>query len=262
MVIGLVITALPFSSHSAEINGRTTLWYDRPGEKWSDSLPIGNGRMGAMMHGDPARDVFYLNEETVWSGGPHDYTNAGSFRYLEKLRRLIRDGKYDEAAKFGAERMLGIPRSQQGYQSLGKLFLNFDGHASYSNYHRQLDMSQGMVEIQYQVDDAVYTRKILASHPDQVIAIQLDCDLPGRITFETCLSTEHEEHGIKPVGSSGLAIEGMGSTRNGIEGAIRFRCQLHVTTKGGSGSLEENRIRVTNADAATLLIAAATNHVD
>ncbi len=203
-IIILAIASVHASSCYAQNNKNLTLWYDRPGEKWSESLPIGNGRLGAMMHGHPVQDVFYLNEDTIWSGGPHDYTNIGSHQYLEKLRKLIREEKYDKAAKFGAEHSLGVPRYQQGYHSLGKLHLNFNGHESYTNYRRQLDMSKGIVEIRYQTDNATYSRQILASHPDQVIIIQLSCNQPGRITFETHLSTEHVKQSIKHIGSNGL----------------------------------------------------------
>lgn len=122
----------------AETPSRLTLWYDQPGTAWTHATPIGNGRLGAMMFGDPANEVLDLNEDTVWSGGPHDYTHVGAVKHLAELRRLIREEKYDEAAKIGAEHMMGVPRPQQGYQSLGELHLRFPGHESYTNYHRQL----------------------------------------------------------------------------------------------------------------------------
>ncbi|WP_419194867.1 glycosyl hydrolase family 95 catalytic domain-containing protein [Novipirellula herctigrandis] len=246
----------------ANDSSKVTLWYDRPAVSWSESLPIGNGRWGAMMHGDPAADVFYLNEETVWSGGPHDYTNVGSHQYLEPLRKLIREEKYDEAAEFGAAHSLGVPRKQQGYQNLGKLHLECQGHDSYSDYRRQLDLSTGLVEIKYKVGGATFTRQILASHPDDVIAIRLSCDQPGKISFTTFFSTEHTPQNRQHVGTNGLNITGTSSSRNGIEGKIHFESQIQVSTEGGSVSTDENRLSVTGADAATLVLVAATNYVD
>lgn len=261
-VAGSFLTTAYAGGSSVRDGRKLTLWYDRPGTQWSESLPIGNGRMGAMVHGDPVADVVYLNEDTVWSGGPHDYTNVGSYQYLEQLRKLIRDEKYDESKDFGAEHSLGVPRYQQGYQSLGKLHLSFPGHESYTNYRRQLDMSKAVVEIQYRVDDATYTRKILASYPDQVIAMQMACDKPDKITFEASFSTEHKKYSVKQFGNNVLAIEGFTSSRSGLEGKIRFQSKFHVTTKGGLVSVKDGILSVTGADSATLRIVAATNYVN
>lgn len=265
-VIGVALTALlvVFGPHAfadeESGNARLTLWYGAPATTWSEATPIGNGRTGAMMFGDPAKEVFYLNEETVWSGGPHDYTNVGSHQHLAELRRLIRDEKYEEASKFGAEHLLGVPPAQQGYQNLGKLHLNVPGHEHHTGYRRQLDMSTGVVKIGYQVGDATYRREILASHPDQVVAMRMTCDRPGQISFEARISTEHARHTVRAVGADGLAIDGWSSSKNGIEGAIRFQFRIHVTIDGGKVSVRDNSLVVTDANSATIRIVAATNY--
>ena len=187
IVFAIVCRLRAADSGAGESDNRVTLWYDQPASQWSEAIPIGNGRMGAMVFGRPADEVLYLNEDTVWSGGPHDYTNVGSRQYLGELRRLMRDEKYEEAAIFGADHMLGVPPRQQVYESLGKLHLKFPGHESYTDYRRQLDMSQGVVKVRYQVGDAKHSRQILASRPDQVIAIRLECDRPGRSSTECTL---------------------------------------------------------------------------
>ena len=240
----------------------TTLWYDKPGETWAEALPIGSGRLGAMMLGQPAEERFYLNEDTVWSGQPHDYTNVGAYKHLEELRQLILDGKYDEAVKFGAEHSLGDPPGQQGYQCLGRLHLEFPGHENYTDYYRQLDMSTAMVDVKYQVGDATFTRQILASYPDQVIAMNLDCDKPGKITFKARFSTLHEKHSIKSIGNDILVVEGFGADGRGLEGKIQFQSQLHVQVKGGSVSVQNGVLSVNGADSATLWVVAATNYVN
>ncbi len=258
----IVISSLTTLEAAELSRNKVTLWYDKPATAWHEATPIGNGRMGAMMFGQPTEEVFYLNEDTVWSGEPHDYTNVGAHQYLEQLRQLIRDEKYDEAKEFGAKHLLGVPKSQQGYQSLGKLHLKFAGQQPYTNYHRQLDMSAGLVDVQYQINDAVYTRQILASNPDQVIAMQLDCDKPGKITFEAKFSTEHEKHSVKQIGKDILVIEGFTSSRSGLGGKLHFQGQLHVQPKGGTIVVKDGVLSVTGADSATLRIVAATNYVN
>ena len=106
VLVGCLTAGTQASAQSPATGGKLVLWYDEPASEWYQALPIGNGRLGAMIHGHPAQDVFYLNEDTVWSGGPHNYTNIGSHQYLEQLRQLIRDEKYDEAAEFGSEHSL------------------------------------------------------------------------------------------------------------------------------------------------------------
>lgn len=261
-LMGLIGIVAATAGGAGPARNRSTLWYGKPATAWSESLPIGNGRLGAMMHGNPAQETVYLNEETIWSGGPHSYTHRGAHQHLAELRQLIRDEKYEEASDFGVAHSLGMPRYQQGYQSLGKMHLRFPGHESFTNYRRQLDMSRGLVEIQYQVGDTRYQRQILASHPDQVIAMQLDCEGPGTITFEASLATDHKPYARKPMGANGLILEGTSSSKHGIEGAIRFRSQLHIRNQGGTVSVHDNTIRVEGANAVAVLLVAATNYLN
>lgn len=232
-----------------------TLWYDRPASQWAEALLVGNGRLGGMVHGGVEKETIDLNEDTVWSGSPHDYTNPGSHQYLEELRALIRAEKYDEAARFGAEHMRGGPRTQKIYQKLGELLLAFPGHAAPQDYRRQLNLAEGVVRVQYRIDDATFTREILASHPDQVIAIRLSCDQPGRISFIAELATSHRKSSHETPGVNSVALLGKSD-------AIRFQSQIQAKCQGGSMSTEAGKLTVTSADSAVLLLAAATSFVN
>lgn len=234
---------------------KSTLWYDEPAAAWSQALPIGNGRLGGMVFGETENETITINEDTMWSGGPHDYTNIGSHQYLEQFRALIAEEKYEEAAKFGADHMLGIPRSQKGYQTLGKLALHFEGHQKPENYRRSLNLGEGVVKVEYRIGETQYRREILASNPHQVMAIRLTSDRAKKISFTAALSSPHQKSGAKSNGANSLIL-------TGASDAIRFQSQIKVLLNGGSVSSEAGRLIVSGADSATILLAAATNYVN
>ena len=234
---------------------RTILWYEQPATAWNEAFPIGNGRLGGMVFGGTANETFTINEDTVWSGEPRDYANVGAHEHLAQYRQLIRDEKYDEAATFGAQHMLGVPRSQAKYQRLGGLVLRFPGHESPSAYRRQLDLSTGVVSVEYQVGDAVFRREVFASHPDQVVVIRLTCDQPHRITFALGLNSPHSGAKSHSPSPSSAYLEGAAD-------AIRFQAHVSVSCDEGHASSQAGEVTVEKANAVTILLAAATNYID
>jgi alpha-L-fucosidase 2 len=166
------------------------LWYAQPAAEWTKALPIGNGRLGAMVYGGIEQEHLQLNEDTLWSGGPHCYDNPDAYGHLATVRELLERGKYAEA-EATAENMLGIPKYQQAYMPLGDLFLDFPQGEEPSDYCRELNLQNAISTVTYRMGDAQFTRRVFASHPDQAIVIRLECDTPGRITFALSMTSPH-----------------------------------------------------------------------
>ena len=122
-----------------ETSNDLTLWYERPASEWLEALPIGNGRLGAMVYGGIGMEHLQLNEETLWTGGPHNYDNPNAYNHLEEVRDLLKQEQYIEAEET-AEKMMGSPKYQMAYQPLGDLFLSFPKGIKSADYHRELDL--------------------------------------------------------------------------------------------------------------------------
>lgn len=238
------------NAHSAS----DVIWYDKAGTNPLTSLPIGNGRMGGLVLGGAAEENIVISEDTVWSGKPHDYTNVGSHQYLKELRELILTERYDEAAEFGVRHSLGIPRRQERFQALGNLELTFPGHENPKRYRRELNMRDGIAKISYQIDDAVFTREIFASHPDQVIVIRISCNRKGRISLSATLNSLHEGYSVFSRGSSELVISGKAE-------AVQFQSRIKVRHSGGTLSHVNESLNVEKANSLVILLVARTNFV-
>src|SRR5699024_7307025 len=159
------------------------LWYDEPASRWEEALPIGNGRIGAMIYGRPAQEIIQLNEETVWAGGPNSNVNPAVKEVIPKIRELIFEGKYDEAQKLADQKVVPLGNNGMPYQPVGNLLLEFPGHENYSHYYRELNIENAVSSVTYQVDGVTYRREYFVSLADQVAIIHLTASEPGNITF-------------------------------------------------------------------------------
>jgi len=169
LIITLVITlTVSCRDHDQEL---LKLWYDKPAEKWEEALPIGNGRLGAMIYGGINEDHIQFNEETLWSGEPHDYSNKTASQYLGKIRELIWQGKQQEAEKLALEKFMGVPMRQQKYQPFGDLWLTFPEGVNVSDYKRELDLSVALCKTSYEADGIKYTREYFASYPGMLLQL-------------------------------------------------------------------------------------------
>jgi alpha-L-fucosidase 2 len=246
---------------------RLLLWYDRPAEQWTQALPVGNGRFGGMVFGGTASERVQLNEDTFWSGRPHDYTNLGARQHLDKVRQLIFAGKHAEAQAVVNQHMMGIPRFLQAYQPLGDLRLAFPGHEQVTDYRLELDLDQAIVRVKYRLGGTQFTREIFSSAIDQAIVAHLTCDQPGRLAFTATLDSPHRSE-IRPQGEQQLVMAGkwIGDGKDapliaGVEGSgLKFETWLHASCLNGRISVRNNALQVSNADSATLLLVAATSH--
>jgi alpha-L-fucosidase 2 len=182
-----------FPSASAESDDNREapllLWYDKPASEWTEALPIGNGRLGAMIFGVPASEQLQLNEDTLYAGSPYDPNNPEALKALPLARRLIFEGKYQEAHDLVGAKMMAQPIKQMPYEPVGDLRLIFAGHDSVTNYRRQLDLNTAITSVSYKVPATTFTRKIFASPVDQVMVVSLTADGPRQLNFSAMFET-------------------------------------------------------------------------
>ncbi|MCM2369370.1 glycoside hydrolase family 95 protein [Aporhodopirellula aestuarii] len=228
-----------------------TLWYRKPATKWeTEALPIGNGRMAAMVFGGVNNERIQFNEETVWDGVPTDYTNPGALEALPEVRRLLFEGKNAEATRLAGKTMMGSPYKVKSYQTLGDLFLDFPDTDKVSGYRRDLDLTTAISRTNYSVDGIEYTREVFVSSPDQAIVIHLTASKPGSINFTARFSRDHATK--ESTSDHRLILRG----KLGVD----YEAQLRPFVSGGSVSSADGVLKVADADEVTLLVVGATSY--
>ena len=238
------------------------LWYRQPATKWTEALPIGNGRLGAMVFGAVSDERIQLNEGTVWAGEKRDRNNPAGGAALAEVRRLLFAGKATEAEALAGRDMIAIPSRMPPYQTLGDLNLRF-GDQEPTNYTRELDLESAIVRVSYRASGSVYTREVFASAPGEVIVIRLTCDRPNRISFRAALSREQDAV-TKSDGADRIVMDGKAIARDPAhdaegEAGVRFRAVLTGIVEGGRILTEGSELLVDHANAVTLLLTAATD---
>ena len=252
---------------SNEGDPATRLWYPRPATRWRQAVPVGNGRLGAMVFGRTETERVQFNEETVWTGGPYDPSRDGGPEALPEIRQLVFEGRCYEAQDLFGKTMMGLPPEQMKYQPTGELYLDFGDRGDVIDYRRELDLATGVAATTYRVGGARYQHEVLASHPDQVLAVRLTADKPGALSLGVRLegvvhprTPGDEEHTVEAAGEAELVLRGKTASRFDIEGRVRYEARVRVLAEGGSVALGEGGLRVEAADAVTILLAAATNY--
>ncbi len=241
-------------------NKALKLWYDSPsGEVWENALPIGNGRLGAMVFGNVGQEVIQLNEHTVWSGSPNRNDNPDALAALPEIRKLIFEGKQKEAEVLAGKTIQTKKSNGQMFQPVGRLNLYFDGHDGFTNYYRELDIERAVTQTSYTVDGVTYTREMLASFTDDVVMVRLSADKPGNISFSASFSTPQPNASIKATGKNELSISGTTVSHEGVEGKVKFKGLARIKLEGGGASSNDTAIVVKNADAVTIYISIASN---
>ena len=248
-------------------SGALTLWYTQPATEWTDALPIGNGRLGAMIYGGIEQEHLQLNEDTLWSGGPHCYDNPDAYQHLATVREQLKRGEYADV-EATAQKMLGRHKYQQAYMPLGDLFLDFPKGDKPSEYRRELNLQNAVSTVTYRIGNARFTRKVFASHPDQAIVMRLECDTPGRITFDLSMTSPHAFKS-QTISNDTLSMRGHIGLREEVRligpweaDGLRFAAQTEVAADGGAVAAKGDKISVRDADAVTLVYAAATSYVN
>jgi len=261
----------PVKNYSKNINPTTLLWYTQPADKWENALPVGNGRLGAMVFGRINEERIQFNEETYWSGGPYSQTVKGGYKALPEIQRLIFEGKYIKAHRLFGRNLMGYPVEQMKYQSMGDLILKFDIDGDAKNYNHQLDLDQAIAKVNYDINGTTYEREVFSSPVDDVIVIRITANKPGCISFTAnlrgCRNQAHSNYAtdyfrMDGFGNDGLAVSGKSADYLGIEGKIRYQARLKAVHVGGKIKVDETDLIITNANAVTLYLVAATNFVN
>jgi alpha-L-fucosidase 2 len=242
-------------------NGKTLkLWYKQPaGTTWENALPVGNGRLGAMIYGNVEKETVQLNEHTVWTGSPNRNDNQDALAALPEIRKLVFEGKQKEAQQLAAKTIQSKKSHGQMFQPVGSLQLVFDGHNNYRQYYRELDIEKAMAKTVYSVDDVIYTREVLASFPHQVIVMRLTANKPGRISFAAFFNTQQSNAVVKATFDKELTITGTTSDHEGVKGMVKYKSIARMKAEGGVVSFNDTALTVKNANAVTIYISIATN---
>lgn len=233
------------------------LWYDAPATCWLEALPLGNSRMGAMVFGGTDTEQIQLNEETFWSGGPHNNNSSTSLRYLTEVRSLIFDGKEKEAENIINREFVKGPHGMR-YLTLGSLSLQF-GHKDVKDYVRDLDLQTATSSTSYIYNNVKYTRKVIASLADGVVLVNIKASKKGALSFTLTQSCQLPTE-VKAEGAT-LVATIKGADQEGIKAALTAQCRTDVKTNGRIIA-EGNALKIDNATEATLYVSAATNFVN
>ncbi|MFE5324525.1 glycoside hydrolase N-terminal domain-containing protein [Paenibacillus sp. NPDC056579] len=241
----------------SSIHGKqdTRLFYRKPAKKWLQALPVGNGRIGAMVHGEINREVIQLNEDTVWTRGPINRNNPDSLQTIDVLRKLLAEGKVEEAHDMADMGIMGVARRQPPYQTLGELNLFFPGQreSEVSDYRRELDLQTGIVKVSYRIGDTVFTREVFSSTPDQALIVRITADKPNALRFGANLFRKFDSV-TEAVSADTVNLDG----QCGAWGT-KFHARLHAVLEGGSSRTLGDHIYIEEADAVTLVLTVSTD---
>jgi alpha-L-fucosidase 2 len=233
------------------------LWYDRPAVEWTEALPLGNGRLGAMFYGNPHKEHIQFNEDTLWTGEPHAYHHEGAVKVLPRIRRLLAAGRQKEAEELALKGFMSVPLRQKAYQPFGDLYIEFPEHDKVTDYRRQLDIEAGVGRVNYWVGGLEFMREFFVSAVDQALIVRLSADRGKSLNFKVTLDSPHPVAESTVVNGNLLKLSGRVQ-----EGALSFEAQVLVRQEGGKSHLEADGIQVSDATRATLFLVAATSFKD
>jgi alpha-L-fucosidase 2 len=239
-----------------------TLWYERPAAAWTEALPVGNGRIGAMIFGGIAKERLQLNEDTLWGGGPYDPVNPQAKANLPELRRLIFAGRYAEAEAFANAHVMATPLRQASYKPIGDLAIEMVGirDIDATGYHRALDIDSAVAETRFTAGGITYARSVLASPVDQVVAVRLSANRPGKISCRLSFTSPEKASRSSIERSDTLVLSGRNDPEGAIAGALTFEARLRARSRGGTIRPDGDALVIDGADEIVLLIAMATSY--
>jgi alpha-L-fucosidase 2 len=241
-------------SHDPVVSQSLKLWYRHPAEKWVEALPIGNGRLGAMIFGAVDQAWLQFNEDTVWTGQPHEYQHAGAVKYLPRIRKLLDEGKQRAAETLAMQEFMSVPVRQKAYQPFGDVRIQLPAGAAVSDYRRELDLDTAITTVRYRRGAITFVRHAFVSYPDQAIIWQITADRPGQVSLAVALTSPHKS--ARTAARDGKQLVLTGEVE---KGGVRFEARLLVTADGGTTAAAGDQLKVTGANAAMLVLVGATN---
>lgn len=258
--IFLIVLFFGTSFGYSQQNQKLKLWYNQPsGDVWENALPIGNGRLGAMIYGNVDKEIIQLNEHTLWSGSPNRNDNPAALEALPEIRKLIFEGKHKEAEKLANQAIISKKSHGQMFQPVGNLNLVFDGHENYTNYYRELDIEKAVAKTTYTVGDVTYIRETFASLTDRVIVMRISASKTGSLSFTANYTSPQVKKDFAVTPTKDLTISGTTSDHETVKGMVKFKGITRIKLDGGSISSTDSSLIVKNAKTATIYISIATN---
>lgn len=238
------------------------LWYKIPsGDVWENALPLGNGFQGAMVYGNVGKEIFQLNESTVWSGSPNRNDNPKAKEALGQIRQFLFQGEYKKAEQLINDNIITKKSHGQMFQPVGNLELNFSDQY-YSNYYRELDIEKAVAKTIYKVNGVTFTREAFTSFADRVLVIKFSADQPGQLSFTANFISQHKKQKIEIRNHNEISLWGTTSDHEGIEGKVQFNALAKLNVNGGKLSSENNTIKVEKADSVIILVSIASNFIN
>ncbi len=256
-----IFALLSVSGAGQAQNAAQTLWYLQPAAQWTQALPVGNGRLAAMVFGDPGREHLQLNEDTVWSGERRDRSNPEAPQAVPEIRRLLFEGHPAEAQALADRSMISIPRALPVYQTLGDLWLEFGVESDPGSYRRELDLDRGVAAVEFTSGGVRYRREVFASAPRHAIFVRLSADKPGSISFRASIDRPADATSESATGRLILTGQALPKSDNGERATgVRFRAEVAASLIGGQMTSEDGYLDVHGADSVLLTIVAATDY--
>ena len=242
----------------AEDNNALKLWYRQPAGAWTQALPVGNGRLAAMVYGGAGKEHLQLNEDTVWSGEKRDRSNPEASKSFPEVRRLLLEGHPAQAQALADRTMISVPRVLPVYQTLGDLWLDFGAAAQEENYRRELDLDTGIASVSYTAGGVHYLREVFASAPCHCIVVRLTADRPGSLSFRATITRPADA--TSEAAPERLILTGQALPKNARgenNTGVRFRAEVKAAVSGGRMESAGDHLDVAAADSVTLTIVAA-----
>jgi alpha-L-fucosidase 2 len=259
LLVLLGLFSLMASAGCADNAEALSLWYEQPAKGWTEALPVGNGRLGAMVFGGIQAERIQLNEESVWAGPPVPDAPQGAYEALVEARKLIFEEKYADAERVIAGRFLGPRIAPRSHQTLGDLRLELKlPDAAPTNYRRDLNLDTAIAQTQFEVEGVIYTRHIFSSAPDDVLVVSMTASRPAALNLNVRLDRPADFETVS-VGDNTLAMFGQ-ARHDGKHKGVRFHTLLRADVRGGTCTPDGNTLAIADADSALLLLTAATDY--
>ncbi|UQU67702.1 glycoside hydrolase N-terminal domain-containing protein [Couchioplanes caeruleus] len=238
------------------------LRYDEPaGSEWLRALPVGNGRLGAMVFGAVDTERLQLNEDTVWAGGPYDSANSRGTAALPEIRRRVFADQWTQAQDLINQTMLGNPSGELAYQPVGNLRLAFGTAGAAGQYERTLDLTTAIATTTFVLNGVRHRREVFASAPDQVVVVRLTADRENAISFSATFDSPQRTTVSSPDPAT-IALDGISGSMEGIAGSVRFLALARAAVTGGTVSSSGGTLRVAGASSVTVLVSIGSSYVD
>jgi alpha-L-fucosidase 2 len=256
LLLIVFVCLCPLRSTGQTAPGNLTIWFDKPATDWNDALPVGNGKLGAMIFGGQETERLELNESSVWTGEDSWDANPNALKALPKVRELLFKGKYKEAEELAQKNiMCDKPRPLATYQELCDLYLDFGKLKNITGYRRELNIENATAGVSFSSGNIHYKREVFSSAPDQTLVIRLTADQPGSLSFKSHLSRPGNNSLIIAKANEIDLSEHIGNGKG-----VKIFARMCIFPEGGSLAADSGKIKVEKANAVTILITAATDY--